>query len=149
WWRTPALEKRRSDVMLIIAACLLLAGSLAFSQQSIAKTFATPEEARDELLKASAKGWDGINEFFGPGSTDLARTGDPVQDKLILEKFNQRVKEKTRLEPDQMNLNRVQMLIGKEEWPFAIPLVRNKGRWYFDLQEGKAEIRRRIIGGNE
>src|SRR5262249_35723262 len=41
------------------------------------------------------------------------------------------------------------MLIGKEEFPFPIPLVRDKGRWYFDLKEGKAEIRRRIIGGNE
>ena len=30
-----------------------------------------------------------------------------------------------------------------------MPLVRKNGRWYFDAQEGKAEIRRRSIGANE
>jgi DUF2950 family protein len=48
-----------------------------------------------------------------------------------------------------MNPNRATLLLGEEEWPFTVPLVRKNGRWSFDIQEGKAEIRRRIIGGNE
>jgi hypothetical protein len=77
------------------------------------------------------------------------RTGDEVQDKTALDSFNRRAAEKTRLEPDAMNPNRVTLLIGAEEWPVAIPLIKKSGRWYFDLQEGKAEIRRRTIGFNE
>src|SRR5262249_5391064 len=41
------------------------------------------------------------------------------------------------------------LLLGEIQWPFAFPLVRKNGRWSFDLVEGKAEIRRRVIGGNE
>jgi hypothetical protein len=48
-----------------------------------------------------------------------------------------------------MNPNRATLLLGEEEWPFAVPLVRKDGRWFFDVVEGEAEIHRRIIGGNE
>jgi len=53
------------------------------------------------------------------------------------------------LAPDQMNADRIVVLVGAEEWPFAVPLRRKNGRWYFDVREGKTEIRHRTIGGNE
>jgi hypothetical protein len=48
-----------------------------------------------------------------------------------------------------VNPDRVTLLIGTIEWPIAVPIMRKSGRWSFDIQEGKAEIRRRTIGGNE
>ena len=45
--------------------------------------------------------------------------------------------EKTKLEPDPMNPDRMTLLIGDEEWPFAMPLVRKNGRWYLDVQGRK------------
>jgi hypothetical protein len=72
-----------------------------------------------------------------------------VADQNLLQRFNQRAKEKVQLMPDAMNPNRVLVLVGEDEWPFAVPLKRVNGKWSFDLEEGKAEIRRRIIGGNE
>jgi hypothetical protein len=59
------------------------------------------------------------------------------------------VAEKTQLEVDQMDPTRITLAIGAEEWPFAVPLLRKSGRWAFDIREGKAEIRRRVIGKNE
>jgi hypothetical protein len=41
------------------------------------------------------------------------------------------------------------LLVGTIEWPFSVPLVRKNGRWFWDVVEGKAELRRRIIGRNE
>ena len=38
------------------------------------------------------------------------------------------------------------LLIGDEEWPFAIPVVREGNAWYFDTEEGREEILDRRIG---
>ncbi|SPE23900.1 conserved exported hypothetical protein [Candidatus Sulfopaludibacter sp. SbA3] len=128
----------------------LLAGAgLLGAQTAGPKMFHTPEEARDGLIQAAAKGLDAIKEMMGPGSADILRTGDEVADNNLLEKFKTRIAEKTALEPDEMNRDRATLLIGNEEWPFAVPLIRKNGQWYFDAKEGKAEIRRRVIGANE
>jgi hypothetical protein len=100
-------------------------------------------------VKAAAGGVEAVRDLFGPSAAGIVRTGDAVHDKQVLEEFQRRAAEKSKLEPDQMNPDRVTLLIGAEEWPFAVPIVRKNGRWLFDIVEGKAEIRRRIIGGNE
>jgi hypothetical protein len=129
---------------------LFLAGAGLIGAEAVGpSTFGTPEQAREALVQNAARGLDALREMMGPGSAEILRSGDPIQDKILLEKFRQRVAQKAQLEPDQMNANRITLLIGDEEWPFAVPLMRKNGRWYFDIQEGKAEIRRRIIGGNE
>ncbi len=112
-------------------------------------TFSSAEEARDALIQTATKGLDALRELMGSGSSEILRTGDAIADKQLVEKFKREVAEKTHLEPDPMNANHITLLIGDREWPFAVPLMRKDGRWYFDIQEGKAEIRRRVIGGNE
>ena len=137
------MKNRLSYLAFLVGAALL-------AQQAVGpKTFGSPEEARDALIQAASKGLNEARELMGPGSTDIVRTGDAIEDKNLLEKFKQRVAEKTQLEVDEMNPDHVTLLIGEEEWPFAVPLMRKNGRWYFDAKEGKAEIRRRIIGANE
>jgi DUF2950 family protein len=137
-------------MMLRITACLILGGMALLSAETAGpKTFSTPEEARDALVQSAAKGWDAVREIFGPGSAKILHSGDQVQDKILLDNFKRRASEKTQLEPDELDVNRMTLVIGEEEWPFAMPLVRKNGRWYFDIQEGEAEIHRRIIGGNE
>ena len=41
------------------------------------------------------------------------------------------------------------LIIGQEEWPFPIPLVRKDGAWSFDTAAGREEILFRRIGRNE
>lgn len=127
----------------------MMAALAAFAQTAGPKTFGTPEQARDALVQAAASGLDALKVFFGPGSEEILRSGDPVQDKLRLERFNKWAAEKTELTVDAMNHDRVLLEVGKEEWPFPVPLIRKNGRWHWDLAEGKTEIRHRIIGGNE
>ena len=129
--------------------CILITGIPLVLAQSGPRTFATPGEARDGLIQAAANGMDSVKAFFGPGSAEIVRSGDEVQDKLALERFNRLAAEKTQWEPDSMNPDRMTLAIGVAEWPFAVPLVRKHGRWFFDVQEGKAEIRRRTIGRQE
>jgi hypothetical protein len=41
------------------------------------------------------------------------------------------------------------LLVGKDEWIFPIPIVRDAAGWRFDVAEGKEEILNRRIGRNE
>jgi len=40
-------------------------------------------------------------------------------------------------------------VIGKDSWPFPIPLVKNQDKWKFDTEQGEQEILIRRIGRNE
>lgn len=136
--------------MKLLSCITLLAGaSLLVAQTPAPKTYATPEEARDALVQGAAGGIEALRAAIGPGSTKVVETGDEVQDKKLVADFRRRVAEKAELVSDSMNLNRMTLLIGAEESPFALPLVRKNGRWYWDVQEGKEELRRRVIGANE
>jgi Protein of unknown function (DUF2950) len=41
------------------------------------------------------------------------------------------------------------LIMGREDWPFPIPLVRKDGTWRFDTAAGREEILYRRIGRNE
>lgn len=133
------------SILLTLVAGVGLFGTPAETR----KTFNTPQEARDALVQAVTTAHGAVRELFGLGATEVVSTGDEVQDKTILERFAKQVTEKTQVQVDPINRKRAILLIGEEAWPFAIPLVEKNGRWSFDVQEGKAEIRRRIIGANE
>lgn len=134
---------RLTGIFLVAGTVLLVARAESH------KTFASPEEARDALIAAAVKGMDAVRAFFGPGSAAIVRTGDAVEDQNVLLRFNRLAAEKTRLEPEEMDPNRMTLLMGLVEWPFAVPLIRKNGSWYWDVNEGKAEIRWRTIGLNE
>ena len=40
-------------------------------------------------------------------------------------------------------------MVGKEDWPLPIPIVKKEGKWYFDSKAGHDEILFRRIGTNE
>jgi hypothetical protein len=129
---------------------ILIAGTvLCAAPGTGGKRFSTPEEARDALIAAAAESLEAVKALFGPGSAEIVRTGDEVADKNVLLRFRTLAREKAQLEPDEMNPNRMTLVLGAVEWPFAVPLVQKDGQWYWDIEEGKAEIRRRTIGGNE
>ena len=41
------------------------------------------------------------------------------------------------------------LCVGKEDWPFPIPIVKDTSQWHFDSREGREEILARRIGRNE
>ena len=41
------------------------------------------------------------------------------------------------------------LVVGKNEWPLPIPLVKDDGRWRFDSEDGARELLYRRIGSNE
>ncbi len=45
--------------------------------------------------------------------------------------------------------NKAILIIGKDKWPFPIPLVKKNEGWVFDTMAGKEELLNRRIGKNE
>jgi len=112
------------------------------------KSFGSPEEAVKALYEA-AKQEDAkaLADIFGPGGKDLITTGDKAADQAERKRFVRDYEEGNRL--DQKTDKRAVLVVGKEERPFAIPVVKVGEIWQFDVKEGKEELLNRRIGKNE
>src|SRR5437867_2127567 len=122
----------------------------AAASQPAQKQFDTPKQAADALIQAAAN-FDvaAAKEILGPDSEDIVSSEDPVQDKNRAAEFAAKAKEKTSIQIDKKNPNVAILLVGKDDFPLPIPIVKQKGKWFFDTKVGREEILNRRIGANE
>ena len=151
------------NMLLTIVAtafyCLLASSSpaqtqsrqpLATSSQPTQKLFATPKEAADALIQAAGSfDLSALKEILGAGGEDLVSSEDPVQDKNRAAAFAAKAREKSSVTVDPQDPNRAEVIIGNDEWPLPIPVVKRNGKWLFDTKDGREEILLRRIGSNE
>lgn len=131
---------------LLVAATLFFVGvsSAAHAQ----KTFGSPEEAAKALVAAVGKGnLKEMQAILGPGSKALVQSGDAVADRRGRERFVRAYEESSKVE--RQGDAKAVLLIGKDDWPMPIPIVKGKDGWRFDTQQGKEEVLNRRIGRNE
>ena len=114
------------------------------------KQFNTPKEAAENLVQA-AESFDvaALTEILGPDSTDVISSQDPVADKKQAMAFAAKAKEKSNIGTDPKNPNRAILTVGNDDFPVPIPIVKQKGKWVFDMKAGRQEILNRRIGTNE
>jgi hypothetical protein len=136
------------------AASALFALSLGCSvlptlaQEPGQRTFASAEDAGHALFAAMQTPDDQSPlSILGPDGRDVLLSGDPVEDLDARSGFVVKYQEMHRFvtEPN----GTVSLVVGAENWPFPIPLVNNRGSWYFDTPAGKDEILFRRMGRNE
>jgi hypothetical protein len=131
-------------LVLTIAMFVCTVVSGASAQQA----FKTPDEAAVALIKA-AKTADikALVTVLGPDGEDIVSSGDEVADAETRQKFVAAydAKHQITMEGD----NKAIMIIGPEDYPLPIPLVRKDGAWKFDTAAGRDEILARRIGKNE
>jgi hypothetical protein len=114
------------------------------------KAFATPQQAAEELIKAAATyNVPELIAIFGPDGEDLVSSADPVRDKNNAAAFAQEARAAHSVTMDSSNPNRATIIVGLEEWPLPVPLVKKNEKWYFDAKSGRQEILFRRIGANE
>lgn len=153
---TSKKQSRTSRIFWVaVVACLLAFPLLLAAQTTPAaapsqKTFATPQEAAEALINA-ASDYDlsALLQIVGPDGEDLVQTKDPVQDKNQAEAFGKLAKQKNSISVDPKNPNRATLIIGPNDWPSPIPLVKKNGKWIFDSKAGRMEVLYRRIGTNE
>jgi hypothetical protein len=134
---------------LLLAAALSCVGvgpaALAAEKQ---KTFSSPEDAAKALGAASRAGdVKALENILGPGSASLIRSGDSVADRRGRERFAQAYEEASKVE--RQGDAKAILLIGKDEWPMPIPIVKGKDGWRFDAKQGREEVLNRRVGRNE
>src|SRR5215472_9581638 len=155
----PSLKPLRAPVT--VACVLLFTHALVARQQSTAKAspasttvsakmFNTPQQAADELVDAAEK-FDvrALEYIFGPDGDDIVLSGEYPQDRQRASDFAAEAREKKQVSIDPKKGNRAFLLVGNEDWPFPVPLVKLGDKWYFDANAGRQELLHRRIGANE
>ncbi len=84
-----------------------------------------------------------------PGGRDIVVSGDPAADKENRADFARRAGIKLQIEIEPKNPDRATMIVGDNDWPMPVPLVRANGQWHFDAPQGRVEVLARRIGRNE
>src|SRR5256886_12905761 len=122
----------------------------ASAAQPAQKQFDTPQQAADALIQVAAN-FDvaAAKEILGPDSEDIVASEDPVQDKNRAAEFAAKAKEKMSVQTDKKNPNQAIVLVGNDDFSLPIPLVKQKGKWFFNTKVGREEILNRRVGANE
>ena len=131
-------------VSMAVVALLCASTSVATAQQA----FKTPEEAATALVGAAKSGdMKAITTVLGPDGDDIVSSGDEVADAATRAKFVTAydAKHTIAMEGDSKAL----MVIGPDDFPLPIPIIRKDGQWRFDTAAGREEILFRRIGENE
>ena len=144
-------------------ACVLSASMISLAQDqapkatseskaapSVYRTFDTPQQAASALIEAADKfDVSELTRIFGPETQDVIFTGEFAQDRQHAADFVAEAREKNTISLEPQSGNRAFLLVGKEEWPFPVPLVKKGNKWSFDTKAGRQELMYRRIGSNE
>ena len=141
---TARLLRNARSSLLVVLAALLLTTSVATAQQ----TYKTPQAAVDALV-AAAKADDekAALAVFGKAGEDIVSSGDKVSDEAIRKRFVESYDAKHQIAMD--GDAKATLVIGQNDYPFPVPLVRKAGLWSFDTEAGRREVLVRRIGRNE
>jgi Protein of unknown function (DUF2950) len=128
----------------VALAIAILTAPGASAQQS----FKSPEDAAGALA-AAVKSADTKNmlRVLGSDAAEIVESGDSVADSDLRERFLSAYDAKHALSYD--GDRKAILIVGPDDFPFPIPLSRNRSGWAFDTDAGRQEILYRRIGRNE
>ncbi|WP_316397287.1 DUF2950 domain-containing protein [Bradyrhizobium sp. USDA 4503] len=126
------------------ATALALLLSPARAQQG----FPNPEDAASALATAVKAGTSrAMLKVLGRDAADIIESGDDVADANARESFLSAYDAKHSIKAD--GNKKATLILGRDDFPFPIPLVNNNDGWSFDAAAGRREILYRRIGRNE
>ena len=144
---------RVAGALILIATIVIATGFdqgvfAAAAQPVKQKFFKSPEEAVKAFLEAlRVHNEKELYSIFGPPVKEFFQSGDPMANKAERERFVKAYDEMNRQE--RPTESKVVLYVGKEDWPFPVPVMKGKEGWYFDTEEGMDELLNRRIGRNE
>jgi hypothetical protein len=136
---------RTGSILALLTLGLFIGGCAKKSETALG--FETPEAAVTAFVEALQKGdLTRAGRLIGTDAAELLDSGDPVADATDRAEFLARyaAKNSVAIEGDTATL-----LVGENEWPLPIPLVKRDGRWSFDGAAAVDEIIFRRVGENE
>jgi len=135
-------------IVIAVSVAVALLMLPVSAQEGKQKVFGSPEDAMKALAEAArARDTKGMMAILGPEGEDIISSGDAVADKDTQERFVKAYQEKVDFVKEKED--RVSIIIGNDNWPFPIPIVRRGESWVFDTKAGREEVLSRRIGRNE
>lgn len=132
------------NTLTLFAAAIAFALTAGCQSQ---RTFNSPDDAVTALADAvKVQDKSELRRIFGPLAEQL-KSGDPNQDHDDAIVFARKLAAGHKIKQDTPE--RVTVLIGEDQWPFAVPLVMKDATWRFDTDAGIDELINRRIGRNE
>jgi hypothetical protein len=146
----------RARVATFVVGCcgllMLAAGCASSSAPKLPAdqlNFGSPEAAVTSLVDAVRRGdITSIKQILGPHGDDIVSSGDPVADRADAMRFLSLYDEQHTISPDDGTGERF-LIVGKDVWPFPVPIIKAERRYAFDTETGREEILNRRIGRNE
>lgn len=133
---------------VMVFTVITVDNGFAGATNPLGQGFASPQEAVAALV-ATVREYDTkmAMAILGPDAEEIIFSGDEVEGKEGAADFIIKYDEKHRLE--MIDQTSATLIIGKDDWPFAIPVVKSGESWFFDVAAGKEEMLNRRIGENE
>lgn len=111
------------------------------------KPFASGEQAVNAFITALRNDDEtALRTIFGPDADELLESGDQANGRYIRRRFVNAYDQGHTLQPEGDTLV---LVVGENEWPFPIPLIKQGDQWIFDTAVGREEILDRRVGRNE
>ena len=144
-----ALRPCAFPCVLRVAALAVTTAFLTIATGALAQErYRTPDEAVAALVDAvRTDAPQQMMRVLGPGSDEILRSGDPVDDAATRRRFLDAFGATHQILPD--GEDQAVLIVGEERWPFPIRLVRLNNTWRFDAQRASSEVIYRRIGRNE
>jgi hypothetical protein len=139
-----ALFARVFPAAIAIFAMVCLVVPEARAQQR----YASPDEAASALAAAVKSGARrDMLRVLGSGGDDIISSGDEVADAESRARFTTAydARHSIKLDGDKKAV----VILGNDDFPFPIPVMKKKAGWEFDTAAGRLEILYRRIGRNE
>lgn len=144
WWHANSWRVMRQIIFL----SLLVSTPMAMAATAAQKSYASPEAAVTALADAVKSGNRvKLSVILGSHGSKLISSGDAVADARGRAAFVKAFGEANKVVFD--GDAKANLVIGKDDWPFPIPLVKSDNAWKFDTEQGEQEILNRRIGRNE
>src|SRR5437867_2801889 len=129
-------------------AAVLVSALLSQGCSTSQATFASPDDAVHALVSAvREENRTELKRILGPESSQIVSSGDPVADRQNVQEFLRAYDRNHRIiagEGDNLTL-----VVGDDDWPMPIPIVKDGIAWRFDTSRAKNEILNRRMGRNE
>ena len=112
-------------------------------------TYSTADAAVAALVDAvrSTDVTQAVVRVLGPDGAQIADSGDPVTDEKRRNRFLAAFEESHQILQDEAG--RTILHVGKDDYPFPVPLAKVNESWRWDTAAGLEEILTRRIGENE
>jgi len=131
----------RASLSAAILVFMMISGA------SAQRGFHAPDQAVNALVGAVRIGNRAeMLTILGREAIEIVSSGDNAADAAQRQRFVAAYDAKHNIQVDD---GKAIVIVGQDDFPFPIPLVRKNGMWQFDAAAGKQEILYRRIGRNE